>query len=264
MIRQPQQHTPQFCSDWWAIDFDTGNTDPAVYPTRAGHVAFAGWNCSVIGRPSQPTDVPNPDVPCDGYAVVVNHDNGLSSLYTHLRKDGLPQFGQAVTPLIRIGTMSNSGCPSGEPQHSWCGPHLGYSMRRGSLITPSGPIDGPTEAVRTPWRRAPMLREPKGTASNLVVLVHGCCTDANDVINDWDSFGRLISGTIHTPGQWEIVVWDWSSYTPKRGYPPSDMLQDPRDAYENILKYPYLLYLYRWCFGSGSHGFRQTGRIHRD
>jgi hypothetical protein len=58
-----------------------------------------------------------------------------------------------------------------------------------------------------------MLREPVGKAPNLVVLVHGCCTDGNDVKNDWDSFGRLITGKIPTAGTWEIVVWDWTKCT---------------------------------------------------
>ena len=58
--------------------------------------------------------------------------------------------------------------------------------------------------------------KPAGKAPNLVVLVHGCCTDFNAVINDWESFGKLIAGNIHThaPEQWEVVVWDWSKDTP--------------------------------------------------
>jgi hypothetical protein len=58
-------------------------------------------------------------------------------------------------------------------------------------------------------------RKPEGTAPNLVVLVHGCCTDASDVKKDWDSFGRLIAGAITTPREWEIVVLDWSPDTQK-------------------------------------------------
>ena len=63
-------------------------------------------------------------------------------------------------------------------------------------------------------------REPEGKAPNLVVLVHGCCTDENGV-EEWDELGRLIAGKIlenKTPGKWEIVVKDWSEYTP----PPPD------------------------------------------
>jgi pimeloyl-ACP methyl ester carboxylesterase len=53
---------------------------------------------------------------------------------------------------------------------------------------------------------------PEGKARNLVVLVHGCCTSADDVRNGWESRARLIAETIvrnQIPGGWEIVVWDW-------------------------------------------------------
>jgi hypothetical protein len=89
-------------------------------------------------------------------------------------------------------------------------------------------------------------RIPGGKAPNLVVLVHGCCTDANDVINDWDSFGALIAGKIienNTPGRWEIVVLDWSDYTPKRDYNPlnlglNKLIIDANTAYDNAADQP--------------------------
>jgi fibro-slime domain-containing protein len=61
---------------------------------------------------------------------------------------------------------------------------------------------------------------PQGLAPNLIVLVHGCCTDAND-LGDWNEFRSSIQNTIttnQTPGPWEIVVWDWTSGTPKHNY----------------------------------------------
>lgn len=136
--------------DYWAVDFDTNDDDPAIYPTRAGRVVFAGCNCQVRGQPARTCDNPYPRVPCYGYSVVIDHGNGLSSFYTHMLEGSLPEVGQQVTPLTRIGTMSDSGCPSEEPYHSNCGTHLHYSMRRGSIA--NNPIYGPTEAVRTPWR----------------------------------------------------------------------------------------------------------------
>lgn len=54
---------------------------------------------------------------------------------------------------------------------------------------------------------------PEGTAPNLIVLVHGCCTDARDVY-EWNNLADTIAGEIikrRTP--WEIVVWDWSDET---------------------------------------------------
>jgi hypothetical protein len=92
-----------------------------------------------------------------------------------------------------------------------------------------------------------ILRQPAGIASNLVVIVHGCCTEANDVRNDWENFGRQIAGTIQPPGTWEIVVWDWTTdytttpptpLTPKHDYNPLNnriywLIIDSNTAYNN-------------------------------
>jgi hypothetical protein len=48
-----------------------------------------------------------------------------------------------------------------------------------------------------------------GEAQKLIVLVHGCCTDADDVKMDWgwdkESLGALIKSAInHT--EWEVVI----------------------------------------------------------
>lgn len=86
------------------------------------------------------------------------------------------------------------------------------------------PVECPDELVTLGTCQVP--REPHGTASNLIVLVHGYCTDANDVKTDWDSMGRAIGAQIlhdQPPGTWEIVVKDWSSDTPK---------WDPNFAYD--------------------------------
>jgi fibro-slime domain-containing protein len=56
-------------------------------------------------------------------------------------------------------------------------------------------------------------RMPEGKAPNLVVLVHGCCTDANGV-KEWDDLGRLILEKIPNTDEWEVVVWDWTKCTP--------------------------------------------------
>jgi hypothetical protein len=69
-------------------------------------------------------------------------------------------------------------------------------------VTSNQPPEGPR----------PMSRIPEGRAPNLIVLVHGCCTDENGV-KEWDELGRLIAGTIQTPEAWEVVVWDWSFIT---------------------------------------------------
>lgn len=78
------------------------------------------------------------------------------------------------------------------------------------------PVECPPELV-TLGTCQPVSKTPEGKASNLVVLVHGCCTDGTDVRNVWENLGRHIAGTIQTPGAWEIVVLDWHDDTPKQG-----------------------------------------------
>jgi len=74
------------------------------------------------------------------------------------------------------------------------------------------PAECPEELV-TLGTCVPVSRMPEGEAPILVVLVHGCCTDRNDVRKDWDSFGRLIKGKLPDSSKWEVVVWDWSKDT---------------------------------------------------
>jgi hypothetical protein len=61
----------------------------------------------------------------------------------------------------------------------------------------------------TPTLPPPLSTKPAGKADHLVVLVHGCCTDANEVRDEWYPFGRLIAERIVRKSDWEIVVWDW-------------------------------------------------------
>jgi hypothetical protein len=59
-------------------------------------------------------------------------------------------------------------------------------------------------------------REPQGKAPNLIVLVHGCCTDRNG-LGEWDILGKAIFDKIRNsqnPEPWEIVVWPWTEDTP--------------------------------------------------
>jgi hypothetical protein len=68
-----------------------------------------------------------------------------------------------------------------------------------------------------PLSPAAMPREPKGTGKNLIVLVHGCCTDNKKDLREWDELGEKIAEKIKKKEEWEIVVRDWTKYTPKRG-----------------------------------------------
>jgi hypothetical protein len=126
-----------------------------------------------------------------------------TGLGTMIGRVGFPNvFGLAFTP---DGTLF--GATSGNP------PSLlvidtttGAGTAIGTISNANG-ITGLTYSL--------VSRIPQGKAPNLVVLVHGCCTDANDISNVWDSFGSLIAGTIQTPEAWEVVVLDWTKHTPK-------------------------------------------------
>jgi hypothetical protein len=63
----------------------------------------------------------------------------------------------------------------------------------------------------------PMSVKPEGKARNLVVYVHGCCTDANGFYLLRKRFEEAINQAFlqKPPTQpWEIVVWDWTKCTP--------------------------------------------------
>jgi hypothetical protein len=65
---------------------------------------------------------------------------------------------------------------------------------------------------------------PEGRAANVIVLVHGCCTDAPHV-DAWRALADAMVGEmLHSPppGAWEIIVWDWHDSTP----PPPPGLSD--------------------------------------
>jgi hypothetical protein len=62
----------------------------------------------------------------------------------------------------------------------------------------------------------PVSRTPEGKRPNLIVLVHGCCTDAKGLREEWDSLGGEIAKKIKEDkisDKWEIVVWDWHKDT---------------------------------------------------
>jgi hypothetical protein len=82
-------------------------------------------------------------------------------------------------------------------------------------VTPSKSVPLPDDAgdevdgnftIQSP---TPMARSPAGKAPNLIVLVHGCCTDQNDLM-EWDGLGNKITQQLPNATSWEIVVWDWT------------------------------------------------------
>ena len=76
---------------------------------------------------------------------------------------------------------------------------------------------------------------PRGLAQNLVVLVHGCCTNETDVW-EWRALADQIVGEIIDSNPslvWEVVVWDWTQYTPttEPETDPQNLVKDATAAY---------------------------------
>jgi len=63
-----------------------------------------------------------------------------------------------------------------------------------------------------------LVGKPEGKAPNLIVYVHGCCTNAADVNALRTEFSEAYNKRkefLLENGGWEIVIWDWSAHTPK-------------------------------------------------
>jgi len=122
--------------DFWAVDFYSDQR--AVYPTRAGTVAYSDYNCEIAPG--------NTSGKCYGNTVAIDHGDGYYSIYTHLLNNDYVQLGQQVTISTQIGVMDESGC-------SGCGVHLHYAMHRGTAGLSGRMVlwDASLEAVRTPW-----------------------------------------------------------------------------------------------------------------
>lgn len=124
--------------------------------------------------------------------------------------------------------------PGGEVSLEWYGffsPWVDPWHSAYPLTTPR-PAECPPELVSLGTCQS---KVPEGTAPNLIVLVHGCCTDTRGVY-EWHNLADTIAGEIikkRTP--WEIMVWDWHEYTPTTDFDPQDVLKDYRTAYENAL-----------------------------
>jgi pimeloyl-ACP methyl ester carboxylesterase len=56
---------------------------------------------------------------------------------------------------------------------------------------------------------------PEEKAPNLIVFVHGCCTDENDVKKLREELKIAYEVLLQEVEQWEIVAFDWHGYTPK-------------------------------------------------
>jgi hypothetical protein len=116
--------------------------------------------------------------------------------------------------------------------------YSGYTVDNTGSVTATIETAGPDQPPVT------ISRIPQGKAPNLVVLVHGCCTDENGV-EEWDDLGRLILEKIPNPNEWEVVVWDWHEDTPRTSDDYSScllcLLDDANAAYDNAIYKAILL-----------------------
>ncbi len=100
--------------DEHAIDYLPGESLD-VYPMADGVVAWAGSNCQK--RPEQAY--------CYGNTLVVEHGEGLYSMYTHLQDPPDLNPGDKVSRTQRVGAAGNSGCDD-------CPAHVHFVVRRGT------------------------------------------------------------------------------------------------------------------------------------
>lgn len=122
------------------------------------------------------------------------------------------------------GVSANSIVLDGNSGYSWVaveGIHtITFSVNVDNHVAESNDSNNSQSVTVTVADSSPHFSTvPEGKAPNLLVLVHGCCTDASDVKDVWYYLGGLIMNQLvkhnPTPTDWEIVVWNWSTYTPK-------------------------------------------------
>ena len=117
----------------------------------------------------------------------------------------------------------------------WSSPTTGS---RGNFLV-AGPVECPQELIDL--KTCQTGRQPRGFAPNLIVLVHGCCTDEADVW-EWRALADQIVGeTLNTNSSrsWEIVVWDWTHCHPAD--PKYECTPVPQ-ALDTILDYANIAY----------------------
>jgi hypothetical protein len=172
-----------------------GRTDPALVKEHMQGTANAGWvpaEDTFCHRNPSWTGVLKPGDTHAEWAIFHNVPWKDGQVSLELPKDatGTPHFSGWVDP--------------------WATP----------FVAPAAQVC-PLELVRLGLCQAKL---PEGRTPNLVVMVHGCCTDGNGVIDVWESFGRFIAGTFGVPLPWEVVVWDWHNLTP--AFNPGEALRN--------------------------------------
>ncbi len=115
-----------------------------------------------------------------------------------------------------------------------------HSLEKTIGVPDTTPAPTPTPPIPTPQQGqqpsgTPAL--PEGKAPNLIVLVHGCCTDN---LSDWNALADEIEKIIN-PREWEVVVWDWRK-DEKTGNDQTPV--PPIWDYDNFKDYADIAYTY--------------------
>lgn len=174
---------------------DVDNTTGSTFPIDVRFQAFANDY--------------SPDPRLYHYDQTQNVDQmpvGLSRFYTPLTLPTSTSCPKAPCPpsyfyAVRI-TITPSGCQGTACTNDgdWGENTFSIQSQLYNTIDAMGQV---TAAYTTP---------PKGKAGNLIVLVHGCCTDEHGV-KEWVALQKIVEDTVGAG--WEVVVWNWHEYTPE-------------------------------------------------
>lgn len=108
--------------DTFAVDLKSDKPD--IHPMAPGMVSFVlKDSCDLSAAAPVGSD-------CYGNVIVIDHGNGLYSVYAHLDNRDFPRVKKDdfVNYTTKIGTMGSTGCHTGK-----CGVHLHFSVRQGPI-----------------------------------------------------------------------------------------------------------------------------------
>jgi hypothetical protein len=223
------------------------STEPVVATYQGNSATFSNDLYLMLDGSGNPGDDGNP---ANDKFIFNNHTSPVGSMVP------LGSFPVGTTLIFRLhvndtntdyytgpGNRNPDGQPHARAQANWL-PNETLVSFEDLLNGPFNYNDLSFSFANTVGACNPTLREPcgyntqrvypterpQGLAPNLIVIVHGCCTDESG-LNEWEGFRSSIKTSIEQhqlPGAWEIVVWDWTDVTKSKipGIPGS-----PGDAY---------------------------------
>jgi hypothetical protein len=107
---------------------------------------------------------------------------------------------------------------------AWADPWSSPTSRILGNVQLPAPAECPSELVslKTCFANQPTGKMPDGQAAqNLIVLVHGCCTDEKGIYEIYSLADQIVGGILESKptSTSEVVVWDWTQSTPPIGDP---------------------------------------------